>query len=135
MHIFVSIITKIMKIRIKNNTIRYRLDISDIENLKTCGCCEEKTQIMDNLWKFSIKSCQEKPNYVSSAPFYVEIGINATELLSILTGPAEGIQLAIPNPDGSILRITIEKDFRCLVPRGEEDARGFEHPMEGKIIC
>lgn len=124
-----------MKIRIKNNTIRYRLDKKDIENLDKNGICEEKTLIGENYLKFSIKIRTYEPINVDLTPFKVATSINSESFRQIMNGSAAGIEFSVRNPDNSELKILVERDFKCLVPRGEDDRHAFENPLEGKASC
>lgn len=45
------------------------------------------------------------------------------------------IEFSMPNQDGSAVGVLIEKDFKCLVPRGEDDRHAFDNPLEGKASC
>ncbi|HEY8916022.1 MAG TPA: hypothetical protein VIM87_06265, partial [Chitinophaga sp.] len=40
-----------------------------------------------------------------------------------------GIEQEIANPDGSILKIVVEKDFKCLTTRDEDDSQAFDNPL------
>lgn len=124
-----------MKIRIKGNTIRYRLDKIDIEHLKNSGYCEESIQIMDNTLSFIVKIHQNSANTIDFKSNIVELSLTNLASAQLFDEEKEGIQHSFRHKEGAPLHLTIERDFKCLVPRGDDDQHGFTHPQEGKTSC
>ena len=120
-----------MKIRIKGNTIRYRLDKKDIQQLQEQQKVEETTVIGTGTLHFCIKA-----KAGSTAP---AIKLEATAVH--LSFPKEqvdnwastdlvGFDAELPNADGSVLKILVEKDFKCLTERDEDQSYAFDNPAE-----
>lgn len=118
-----------MKIRIRGNSIRYRLDKKDIEALKADGKAEESTTIGAGNLHFCIKAKSG-----SDAPFIklessaVHLSFPKEQVDQWADGDEVGFSAEIPNADGSVLKILVEKDFKCLTTRDEDDSNAFDNP-------
>ncbi|MRG45824.1 hypothetical protein GFS24_11910 [Chitinophaga sp. SYP-B3965] len=116
-----------MKIRIRGNSIRYRLDKLDIQALKENGKVEEETHIGPSSLHFCIRiSDKQKVKLEGSA---VHMSILAEKAAEWIDTDQVGIQFEQQNPDNSVLKILIEKDFKCLTEREEDDSSAFENPL------
>lgn len=122
-----------MKIRIRGNSIRYRLDKNDIDVLKETDRLEEHTWIGAHTLHFCIRS---RNNIVQPAIKLEGSGIHLSVPSPVIEkwiGSDEtGFNFDIINPDGSALKILVEKDFKCLTVRDEDDSAAFENPNAGK---
>lgn len=116
-----------MKIRIKGNSIRYRLDKMDIQALKENGRVEEQTQIGTQHLHFCVRIRENTAIKLEGAS--VHMTIPATQAKEWMETELVGIQFDIQNPDDSVLKILIEKDFKCLTEREEDDSSAFENPL------
>lgn len=118
-----------MKIRIRGNSIRYRLDKKDIEVLKADGKVEESTTIGAGNLHFCIKA-----KAGSNAPFIkleasaIHLSFPKEQVQEWTDSEQVGFSAEIPNADGSVLSILVEKDFKCLTERSEDDSNAFENP-------
>ncbi|GEP94075.1 DUF7009 family protein [Chitinophaga cymbidii] len=122
-----------MKIRIRGNSIRYRLDKKDIDVLNEHGKVEEHTWIGAHNLHFCIRS---RGNIVQPAIKLEGSGVHLSVPSPVIekwAGTEEvGFDFDILNPDGSALKILVEKDFKCLTVRDEDDSAAFENPNAGK---
>ncbi|MBO9151229.1 DUF7009 family protein [Chitinophaga sp. GCM10012297] len=122
-----------MKIRIRGNSIRYRLDQADVAAVQETGKVEEHTQIGAKALHFCIRSRGDLAApaiQLENAGLHLGIPVN---MLDGLLGTEEtGIQFSIPNADGSMLKILVEKDFKCVTVRDEDDSHAFENPNAGQ---
>ena len=119
-----------MKLRIRANTIRLRLSQSEIKSLET-GNSVEASLFFEPKFKYKIEvqtidkiACNYEDNsLVISLPSQEVRAWVGSEQVGI-----RGIQIL---ENGDEIKILVEKDFRCLVPRGEEeDLDTFTHPKE-----
>ncbi len=124
-----------MKIRFRKNTIRYRLDQIDIKKLKKKGFCEEETDIPPKKFIFSLAISKDDNTNIASEPFHLKLKVSPALIAPVLEGSDIGFECRIPGAGDSILDILVEKDFKCLTPRGEEDANAFENPLSGSATC
>lgn len=121
-----------MKLRIRGNSIRLRLSKGDVEKFGEIGCVKETTQfgptsggrLIYMLAKADVPKlkCEFKDNVIQVlvpnelAKVWVE-----TELV--------GLEHLDQTTEKDQLRILIEKDFKCLHVRFNEDEEdSFKHP-------
>lgn len=116
-----------MKIRIRGNSIRYRLDKTDVQALKEGGKVEEQTQIGAQHLHFCIRIREKTAIKLEGAS--IHMSIPETQAREWIGTELVGLQFDIQNPDNSILKILIEKDFKCLTEREEDDSSAFENPL------
>ena len=126
-----------MKLRVRDNSLRFRLAKSEIAKLHEDGRVEASTQFPGGVQlQYAVvlsRSAQEM-----TASF--EEGVLQVELPE---GPA--IQWALSDEislqgeaslDEGGLSILVEKDFACLTPReGEDESDLYPHPMTGQATC
>jgi hypothetical protein len=118
-----------MKIRIRGNSIRYRLDKQDINALEQTGKVEEETRIGAGALHFCIKAKEAAQAAIKLEPQAVHLSLPLTQVQQWIETEQVGIEQQIPNPDGSVLKILVEKDFKCLTTRDEDDSQAFDNPL------
>ena len=118
-----------MKIRIRGNSIRYRLDKKDIQTLQEQQKVEEATTIGAGALHFCIKAKASGPA-IKLEQTAIHLSVPADQIKTWIETEQVGISLELPNPDGSVLNILIEKDFKCLTEREEDDSQAFENPLK-----
>jgi len=122
-----------MKLRVRGNSIRLRLNQKDMEKIKSEGLCQEKLEFPSGKI-FSYMLSVSKEIKTLEAEFAddtikVTIGENEAQVW------ADTEQVGIYGEHGKI-KIAVEKDFKCLVPRDEEeDKDAFPHPKQGSESC
>ena len=118
-----------MKLRIKGNTIRVRLTQSEINNLQEKGAVEEITEFPDGKsLKYRITKgvkfkCDLVENMVS-----VELEPAVIKQWSESDQVSIGGELNLEK--GSKLSILVEKDFKCLTKRPEDEGDMFPNPQK-----
>jgi hypothetical protein len=121
-----------MKLRIRSNSIRFRLTQSEVEKLKETGSVEEKTEFQNG--QTLIYSISAIETETLSAEFS-NGKINLITPKSTIESWADSEEVGIYSTREKI-QISIEKDFKCLTPRqGEEDIDTFPHPKEKTETC
>jgi hypothetical protein len=116
-----------MKIRIRGNSIRYRLDKTDIQALKENGKVEEETRIGAMSLHFCVRVGDKQKVKLEGSG--VHMSILAEKAAEWMDTELVGIEFEQQNPDNSVLKILIEKDFKCLTEREEDDSSAFENPL------
>ncbi|MEX2126219.1 MAG: hypothetical protein WD795_20170 [Woeseia sp.] len=126
-----------MKLRIQDNSIRFRLTRTEVDDLSRNGSVRATVSFAGgSSLEYSVETAstasQPQANF-SAGRLVVQIpqGVlrewAATEQVSIA-----GTQ---PLREGG-LSILVEKDFACLTPReGEDDTDMFPHPLKGQETC
>lgn len=121
-----------MKIRLRGNSIRYRLDKTDIELLETIGKVESITHIGASTLHFCIRGKDITDPIIKMEQDGVHLLIPLPRLNDWYAPEQVGFELILPNTDGSELKILIEKDFKCLTERNEDESQSFDNPMAGQ---
>lgn len=124
-----------MKIRFRKNSIRYRLDQVDIRSLKEKGFCEERIDIPPANMLFSLNVSEGDAKSILFDLSYLKLDIPSELIASVIEGSRNGFECEIPGTGDSVLKILVERDFRCLVPRREEDSDAFDNPLQGNATC
>lgn len=121
-----------MKIRLRGNSIRYRLDKTDLELLENTGKVESITHIGTGTLHFCIRGKEITDPIVKMEHDGVHLLIPLPRLTAWYAPDQVGFELIIPNADGSELKVLIEKDFKCLAERNEDESQSFDNPMAGQ---
>jgi hypothetical protein len=122
-----------MKLRLKGNFIRVRLDRRDIERLIAEGHVGDALRFGPGLeFSYAVQigpAPHERPR-ASYAAGRLTIRIDPTDAEDWLAGDRVGFD-HLQNVDGGVIRVLLEKDFACIDrPAGEEadDAYAFPNP-------
>ena len=120
-----------MKLRIRGNSIRFRLTRTEVAALAQGSTVEETTDFgRDQRLVYSIFPGVNAETIVAT--------FNDGRLEILISQPlvlawAENDEVGINSEQGQ-LKINIEKDFACLTPRApEEDADAFPHPRTNTV--
>lgn len=116
-----------MKIRIRGNSIRYRLDKTDVQTLNETGKVEEETHIGTGVLHFCVRTGDKTKVKLEGSG--VHMTLPAAQVKEWAETDQVGIQFDQQNADNSLLKVLIEKDFKCLTEREEDDSSAFENPL------
>lgn len=116
-----------MKIRIKGNSIRYRLTKTDIDQFNQTHSLTERTNFGD---KQLIYALEAKDQDRITATF-IDGKITVTVPLTKATQLAETEQVGFDGKQGD-LYVLIEKDFKCLDNVAEDQSDNYPNPLAGK---
>jgi hypothetical protein len=122
-----------MKLRIKDNSIRLRLTRTEITQLASDGAVAGATDFGGATFRYLAET---RPQVHSlSAQFeqsVIRVLIPASLAASWAAGNDVGLYADQALPNGEALKISVEKDFRCLDPnRDEDESDHFENPLAG----
>ncbi|HVI46933.1 MAG TPA: hypothetical protein VM802_18785 [Chitinophaga sp.] len=121
-----------MKIRLRGNSIRYRLDKNDVELLETAGKAESSTHIGAGVLHFCVRGKDIDNPAIKMEHDGVHLLVPNTILIKWYTPQEVGFEFTFPNTDGTELKVLVEKDFQCLTQRDEDDSQAFDNPMAGQ---
>lgn len=121
-----------MKLRIRGNSLRLRLTRTEVAELAAAGFVEERAQLGTTpdcalVYRLELSPTAPRP----TASFH---GSQINILLPATEGRAwaQNDTVGIHGEETWGLKLTIEKDFKCLDPRRDEDeSDAFEHPGGG----
>ncbi len=124
---------RVMKLRIRGNSIRMRVSQSELSSIQAHGRCEDEVRFAGGgALRYRVEVVPDGPLEARLAGTDIALCVpraaverwSAPEEVSI-TGeqPLEG---------GDRLALLLEKDFACLAPRaGEDEADLFPNPQAG----
>lgn len=121
-----------MKLRIKGNSIRLRVTQKELEKLRTEGSYQEKTLFPNGaIFSYSLSVVDVEESTAEFSDGAIKVYIPTRKAQKWFDNEQEiGIYA-----EQQGLQIIVEKDFRCLVPRVEEDSDAFPHPKEKIQSC
>lgn len=123
-----------MKLRIRDNSIRLRLERSEVDTLRDVGMVSAKT---------GFPGGRDFGYVVESSPASVNPGAVLSDSTVTVRLPESAVQAWANSEqvsivgeqrlaEGDILSILVEKDFACLAPReGEDESDMYPHPNAG----
>lgn len=121
-----------MKLRIRDNSLRVRLDRREIDALAETGrvdaSCRFGTGISLRYCVTARDQAEDLAAEFSDGEIRISIRPSAVSLLALTeTVGVEGRQSI---GEGEELRLLLEKDFQCLTDRpGEDDSHAFANPL------
>jgi hypothetical protein len=122
-----------MKLRLKGNSIRVRLDRRDIDRLIDDGHVDDAVRFGPGLaFSYAVEAgpAQRERPRVSYTDGRLTIQIHRVDVEEWLSGDRVGFDYQQP-VEGGFVRVLLEKDFTCIDrPLGEEadDAFAFPNP-------
>ena len=123
-----------MKLRIKGNTIRFRLSKTDVSVFAENHCIIEPTDFGTKVLSYGLKAstASEKINVeFSDDKIIVNIPM-ATSKVWTETNQV-GLSEEQPLSADKKLYVLIEKDFQCLDETIEDQSDNYENPLASKI--
>lgn len=118
-----------MKIRIKGNSVRMRLNKSEVARLTTEGSVEEHTAFGESRFTYALRSVNEGQSLTASfdknkitmyVPFHM--------IRDWSTNDVVGFSASMPLNENESLALLLEKDFQCLDRIEEDHHDKYENP-------
>lgn len=113
-----------MKIRIKGNSLRYRLTKSDIATLVKDGCLQESTAFVNQILTYAVKVKDTEQLKAEFTDNQITLFISETMVQELADTEKVGF-----SDKGSTLHLLIEKDFTCLDNVEEDQSDNFPNPL------
>ena len=118
-----------MKLRIKGNTIRFRLTKSEVDYFGKENKLEEKTEFGNNFLTYSLKTVDDENfsadfsnNTISLfVPKHLASEWTSTEMV--------GLESEMEIGNGKKLFLLLEKDYKCLDTVAEDQNDNYENPL------
>jgi len=119
-----------MKIRIKGNTLRYRLTKTEVSNLAANGIVEEQTEFNEQTFTYALKAKSGIENLEASfTNNTITIYFPASKTEEWRDGEQVGHHFDMPLKNGKELFILVEKDFVCLDETHEDQGDNYPNPL------
>jgi hypothetical protein len=124
-----------MKLRIKGNTIRFRLTRSEIERFDKEGYIESNTPFVSGVFTYALQSRPDAFGHELSADFkdcVITLYMPARMVNEWVNTEVVGFDTWMDVDNGEKLYLLLEKDFKCLDETVEDQSDNFENPLAYK---
>lgn len=122
-----------MKIRIKGNSVRYRLTKTDIDTLETKGIVREETHFPLSVFSYVLRADKHAEHIEA---FFADntITISMPQAMTDEWVRTEqvGFDARLPLPNGDTLYLLLEKDFKCLDDTIEDQSDNYDNPLAAR---
>ncbi|WP_034923693.1 DUF7009 family protein [Gillisia sp. CAL575] len=117
-----------MKIRIRGNSVRFRLTKNEVEQLCREKFIEEQTNFPNLDFTYAVRVSATKNLEVDFANNKISLQISEELLQGWDTNNKVGYSHSVPTSNGRTIDILLEKDFTCLEDRGEDESNNYPNP-------
>lgn len=118
-----------MKLRIKGNSIRFRLNKADVERLGAEGFLEEQTHFGNAVFTYAVESDMESSRLRASlGNNRIILHVPDEFIAAWVDNDTVGIRETVDLKNGSSLSLLIEKDFVCLDDTEEDQSDNYPNP-------
>ncbi|QNL48723.1 hypothetical protein H8S90_18320 [Olivibacter sp. SDN3] len=113
-----------MKIRIKGNSVRYRLTKSDVEKLGATGFLEERSEFAGKTLVYAINSTKDDTLSADYVLDRIELRMPKVMIDELNNTDSVGFE----DRTGPV-SLLVEKDFTCLDNVEEDQSDNFPNPL------
>jgi hypothetical protein len=118
-----------MKIRIQGNSIRLRLNKTEVELFGAGGTIKESVNFGKAILTYQLQSSEEMNITASFKNDCITIGVPGIIGEQWSKSEEVGFSVEVQHDDIESLSILIEKDFQCLIPRKEDESDLYKNPL------
>jgi hypothetical protein len=121
-----------MKIRIKGNSVRFRLSKTELDVFAKEGYVEDKTEFPNGTFCYAIQKLFDGKNLDASFTAQKLTMFVPHQMMLEWAGTDKvGFDYSLPIGDGKTLFLLIEKDFKCIDGEETEDQSDyFDNPVK-----
>jgi hypothetical protein len=118
-----------MKIRIKGNSIRYRLTRTEVEAFSAAGYYSETTVFNKSTFTYALKAIYGINDLTADfAENTITMYLSVSDCKSWSKNNRVGFEHKMQLENSDTLTLLLEKDFACLDERGEEESDNYPNP-------
>lgn len=117
-----------MKIRIKSNSLRYRLTRSDVKRLAATGRLDEKVIFGEQSLVYAIKLTDDRQLSSTFKNDTITLFMPKSMMSELINGDRVGFE-----NNNEALHLLVEKDFTCLDNVAEDQSDNYPNPMAEKF--
>tara|TARA_R100000935_G_C2779816_1_gene141199 strand:+ start:17 stop:385 length:369 start_codon:yes stop_codon:yes gene_type:complete len=117
-----------MKIRIRGNSVRFRLTKDEVEQLCREKFIEEKTNFPNQDFSYAVSVSNTENLEIDFSNNQVLLQISEELLQGWDTNNKVGYSHSLSTSNGRTIDILLEKDFTCLEDRGEDESNNYPNP-------
>jgi len=125
-----------MKIRIKGNSIRYRLTKTEVETFCKTGLYKETTDFGHSVFSYVLKAKKGIDSLEASfGENTITLYLTEKKQLEWAASDRVGFSGTMDLPNGKQLLLLLEKDFACLDNTTEDQSDNYPNPKIGTNAC
>lgn len=118
-----------MKIRIKGNSVRFRLTRSEVKQLSETGSVTERTVFGTHVFRYKVKLMSSIQNLRASYDNnQITMMVPQEDGRNWSHNETVGFENVMELPEGKGLHLLLEKDFTCLEDRNEDQSDNYPNP-------
>lgn len=118
-----------MKIRIKGNSVRFRLTKTEVDTLCKTGRFEEKTHFPNGVFTYALRAVTTTDQMAADiSGSTIEIQISIALIKDWPSNNKVGFQHKVSLENNEELWLLVEKDFVCLDDTVEDQADNYPNP-------
>lgn len=117
-----------MKIRIRGNSVRYRLTKSEVHQLCDTGSIQDRTQFSSADFIYAVKISNVNELKIDFVQNGITLYISSTMLGDWANNENVGFYHSLRTVTGKMLDLSLEKDFTCLENRDEDQTDNYPNP-------
>jgi hypothetical protein len=118
-----------MKIRIRGNSIRYRLTMSEVASFSASGLVEESTFFGDTTFRYILKSTPAIDSlHATFENNTIALWVPENDAKGWAASSRIGFSGTVALEKGGQLSLLLEKDFTCLDETGEDQSDNYPNP-------
>jgi len=117
-----------MKIRIRGNSVRFRLTKNEVEQLCREKSIEERTNFENLDFVYEVKVAATNHLDIHFLNNRISLKVSDSLLENWDTNDSVGFSHTLPVSNGKTIDLSLEKDFTCLEDRGEDESNNYPNP-------
>ena len=121
-----------MKIRIKENSVRFRLTPTEVKRFCEEGYIEKATQFSTTTFTYGVKSTPIETLQVDFNDNTITLNVPEGFAKDWHANDLVGLQHDVDLSDGTKFFLLLEKDFACLDNTHEDQSDKYPNPKAGK---
>jgi hypothetical protein len=123
-----------MKIRIKGNSLRYRLTRSEVDYFVSTGIVEEKVNFGNSILRYSLKKSAQEHLSATFNDDEITLYFPSSFINKWADEDQTGFEYNLNFPGSNEpLYLLVEKDFTCLDKTNEDQSDNYPNPLLNKV--
>ncbi len=117
-----------MKIRIRGNSVRFRLTKNEVEHLCREKFIEERTNFSIQDFVYEVRVANTEQLDIHFVNNKISLEISESQLDNWDNNNRVGFSHSVTTSNGKTIDLLLEKDFTCLEDRGEDESDNYPNP-------
>lgn len=122
-----------MKIRIRGNSVRFRLSKSEVEQFGNEGYVEERTEFGNTSLIYALQKSDVPELSAGFDGIKITMLVPQDIMRKWVDTQVVGFDNIVDLGNGKELYLLLEKDFKCLDDTSEDQSDNYEHPLAAQL--